>query len=70
MPVFKSITHLPPFLGVLLGLGVLWIYTELLYDNKKQIPEASNARITDVLGRIDLTTILFFMVILMAVLAL
>lgn len=67
VPIFKSFTHLPPFLGVLLGLGVLWVYTELLYHNKKQIPEESKARISMVLGRIDLTTILFFLGILMAV---
>jgi Na+/H+ antiporter NhaD/arsenite permease-like protein len=67
VPIFKSITHLPPFIGVLLGLGVLWIYTEILYQKKKQIPEHSKARISVVLGRIDIVTILFFLGILMAV---
>lgn len=70
VPVFKSITHLPPFIGVLLGLSILWIYTELMYHKKSQIPESSKARITNVLSRIDLTTILFFLGILMAVAAL
>ena len=70
VPIFKSITHLPPFVGVLLGLGVLWVYTEILYHNKKHIPESSKARISAVIGRIDLTTILFFLGILMAVSAL
>jgi Na+/H+ antiporter NhaD/arsenite permease-like protein len=70
VPIFKSITHLPPFIGVLLGLSVLWIYTEILYQNKKQIPEHSKARISVVLGRIDIATILFFLGILMAVAAL
>lgn len=70
VPIFKSITHLPPFLGILLGLGALWIYTEMMYGNKKNIPESSKARISVVLGRIDFTTILFFLGILMAVAAL
>ncbi len=70
VPVFKSITHLPPFIGVLFGLSILWVYTELMYHRKKQIPETSKARISNVLGRIDLTTILFFLGILMAVAAL
>ena len=70
VPVFKSITHLPPFIGVLLGLGVLWIYTEILYHRKKHVPETSKARISVVLSRVDFTTILFFLGILMAVSAL
>ena len=67
VPIFKSITHLPPFLGVLLGLGALWIYTEKMYGRKKNVPESSKARISVILGRIDFTTILFFLGILMAV---
>lgn len=70
VPIFKSITHLPPFIGVLLGLGVLWFYTEFLYHNKKHIPESSKARISVILTRVDFTTILFFLGILMAVSAL
>ena len=70
VPVFKAITHLPPFIGVLFGLGVLWVYTELLYHRKKDVPESAKARITRVLGRIDFSTILFFLGILMAVSAL
>ena len=70
VPVFKSITHLPPFIGVLFGLSLLWIYTEILYHKKKHVPEHSKARISVVLGRIDISTILFFLGILMAVAAL
>jgi len=69
VPVFKSITHLPPFLGVLLGLSVLWFYTEIIY-RRKRIPEKEKARISVILGRIDMSTILFFLGILMAVSAL
>ena len=70
VPIFKSITHLPPFIGVLLGLSVLWIYTELMYHRKKHIAEASKVNIGKVLSRVDFTTILFFLGILMAVSAL
>ena len=70
VPVFKAITHLPPFIGVLFGLSLLWIYTEILYHKKKHVPEHSKARISVVLGRIDISTILFFLGILMSVAAL
>lgn len=70
VPVFKSITHLPPFIGVLLGLSILWIYTELMYHSKKHIAETSKVSIGQVLARVDFTTILFFLGILMAVSAL
>lgn len=67
VPIFKSITHLPPFIGILFGLGILWVYTELLYHRKHHIEESRKARITHILSRIDTSTILFFMGILMAV---
>lgn len=67
VPIFKSITHLPPFIGVLLGLGLLWVYTEILYHRKKDVPESAKARVANVLGRIDFSTILFFLGILMSV---
>lgn len=67
VPIFKSITHLPPFIGILLGLSVLWIYTEILYKKKNQVEESRKARITQILSRIDTSTILFFLGILMSV---
>ncbi len=67
VPIFKSITHLPPFLGVLFGLSVMWVYTELMYHRKKHVEEHHKARIAHVLSRIDISTILFFLGILMAV---
>ncbi len=70
VPIFKSITHLPPFVGVLLGLGVIWVYTEVMYQNKRNVEEHMKHRITRVLSHIDLSTILFFLGILMAVAAL
>lgn len=70
VPVFKSITHLPPFVGVLFGLGVLWVYTEVMYHRKRNVEEHHKHRITKVLSHIDLSTILFFLGILLAVAAL
>jgi Na+/H+ antiporter NhaD/arsenite permease-like protein len=67
VPIFKTITHLPPFIGILFGLSVLWIYTEILYHKKKDVDESRKARISHILTRIDTTTILFFLGILMAV---
>ena len=71
VPIFKAITHLPPYLGVSLGLGVLWVYTEIMYHEKgDSIKEEKKARIQKVVKRIDMTTNLFFIGILMAVNAL
>ncbi|MBN2788463.1 MAG: sodium:proton antiporter NhaD [Paludibacteraceae bacterium] len=67
VPIFKGITHLPPFIGILFGLSIIWIYTEIMYHRKKDVAESSKARISSVLSRIDTTTILFFLGILMAV---
>lgn len=66
VPVFKSVTHLPPFIGILLSLGVLWIYTEIFY-NRKKVEKNKENRLSRVIKRIDMSTILFFFGILMAV---
>jgi Na+/H+ antiporter NhaD/arsenite permease-like protein len=70
VPIFKTITHLPPFVGILLVLGILWTVTEVFYSklpdtnvNKK----GTMKRVTNMLTRIDMSTILFFLGILMAV---
>lgn len=65
VPVFKSITNLPPFTGIMIALGVLWIYLEVLYNRKPNIPNPY--RIPTILSKIDLSTILFFLGILLAV---
>lgn len=70
IPIFKAITGLPPFIGVMLALGAIWIFMEILYDRRTDIPRAQQHRIGDVFARIDLSTILFFLGILMAVSAL
>ena len=66
VPIFKTITHLPPYLGMLFGLGVLWVTTEIVsrkYEKDgHKLPTAVST-----LEHIDVPTILFFLGILMAV---
>ena len=73
VPIFKTITHLPPFVGILLVLGVLWTVTEIFYIRIHQENEdtsdnrGTQKRVSKMLSRIDMDTILFFLGILMAV---
>lgn len=69
VPIFKSITHLPPFVGILLVLGLVWTTTEIFYSKFRGVDEKSGMqkRVTNILSRIDIATILFFLGILMAV---
>jgi len=68
IPIFKSLTGLPPYVGMMLVLGVLWILTEWAYDKKKRGMEEENKhRVSKVLKNIDMSTILFFLGILMSV---
>ena len=69
VPVFKALTGLPPFVGILLVLGVLWTATELFYRNlhRSTDAEGTQKRVTKLLKRVDMSTILFFLGILMAV---
>ena len=66
VPVFKTITHLPPYLGMLFGLAILWVTTEIIsrkYEKEgHKLPTAVST-----LEHIDTPTILFFLGILMAV---
>ena len=70
VPVFKSLTSLPPFMGIMLALGIMWVYTELLYRKKVDIAERDKHRVTKVIRHIDIPTILFFLGILLSVAAL
>jgi Na+/H+ antiporter NhaD/arsenite permease-like protein len=68
VPIFRGLTNLPPFMGILLVLGVLWTVTEIFHRSLHKEEEDTMAkRVTDLLSRIDLSTILFFLGILMAV---
>ncbi|NLD94703.1 MAG: sodium:proton antiporter [Fibrobacter sp.] len=66
VPFFKSITHLPPFMGILLGLGVLWLYTEIIHAEKHE-EERELYSVTTALRRIDMGSVLFFLGILTCV---
>ena len=68
VPIFKTLTHLPPFMGILLVLGVLWTVTEVFHRQLEQNEDDTMAkRVSDLLSKIDLSTIMFFLGILMAV---
>jgi len=66
VPIFKSITHLPPFLGILFGLGILWLVGELLHRSKEE-GEKQHLTLVNALMRIDMSSIVFFIGILLAV---
>ena len=70
VPVFKGITHLPPYMGMMVSLGVMWVLTEIIYDRKRGIEESIKCRVSKVVKHIDMPTILFFLGILMSVAAL
>ncbi len=69
VPVFKTVTHLPPYMGMLFGLGVVWVTTELLHKNKS-VEDKRKLTIIGILRRVDVPTIFFFLGILSAVAAL
>ena len=66
VPIFKTLTHLPPFMGILLVLGILWTTTEIFHYNTSE-DDTMAKRVSDIMTKIDLSTIMFFLGILMAV---
>jgi Na+/H+ antiporter NhaD/arsenite permease-like protein len=66
VPAFKTITHLPPFLGILFGLGVLWLVGDLIHRHKSD-EDKEHLSLVSALTRIDMSSILFFVGILLAV---
>ncbi len=66
VPIFKILTHLPPYMGMLISLGALWITTEIIHKNKSE-KIRSKVSIIGVLKKIDMATIFFFLGILLAV---
>lgn len=69
VPIFKAITHLPPYMGILISLSILWVITEIVV-NRYKLDKKMEGRISQVVRRIDMSTILFFLGILLAVQAL
>lgn len=68
VPVFKTLTHLPPYMGMLLSLGVIWIVTEIMHRHKS-LEDRRQLTVIGVLRKVDVPTIFFFMGILTAVAA-
>ena len=66
VPAFKAITHLPPFMGILFGLSILWVVGELLHRNKTP-DERKPLTLASALKQIDMASIVFFIGILLAV---
>ncbi|MBK7614078.1 MAG: sodium:proton antiporter NhaD [Burkholderiales bacterium] len=66
VPAFKTLTHLPPFMGILLGLGVLWLVGDLLHRHKDE-EDKQRLTLTHALSKIDMASLLFFVGILLAV---
>lgn len=69
VPIFKTLTHLPPFMGMLLALGLMWVITTLIHKEKETVL-AEKYSVTHALQKVDTPSILFFLGILLAVSAL
>jgi Na+/H+ antiporter NhaD/arsenite permease-like protein len=69
VPVFKAITHLPPYMGMLFSLGMMWVLTEIMHS-KKDTDEKGVLSVNHALRKIDTPSILFFFGILMSIAAL
>jgi len=65
VPVFKAYTHLPPFMGIMFGLAILWMYTE--YVHTRSMEDTGQYQVTAILRKVDHSSILFFLGILIAV---
>lgn len=66
VPVFKTITHLPPYMGILFGLGLMWIITEFIHSDKDE-EEKGSLSVNYALRKIDTPSILFFLGILLSI---
>ena len=66
VPIFKTTTHLPPYMGMLLGLGVIWAVTELMHKHKPE-DDKRHLSVISVLSKVDVPTVFFFLGILTAV---
>jgi Na+/H+ antiporter NhaD/arsenite permease-like protein len=69
VPAFKAVTHLPPFMGILFGLGLLWLVGEVVHRDKAP-EERHPLSLVAALTRIDMSSVVFFIGILLAVAAL
>jgi len=66
VPIFKTVTHLPPFMGILFGLGILWLVGDLIHRDKED-DDKIHLTLAHALMKIDMSSIVFFIGILLAV---
>jgi Na+/H+ antiporter NhaD/arsenite permease-like protein len=66
VPIFKTITHLPPFMGILFGLGLMWVITELIHHGKDEA-DKSRLSVVHALRKADVPSVLFFLGILISI---
>jgi len=66
VPVFKTVTHLPPFMGVMFGLGILWLVGDILHRHKPE-EEKQLFTLAHALSKIDMSSLIFFVGILLSV---
>ena len=66
VPVYKTATHLPPFMGVMFGLGLMWAVTEIIHK-RKSIQAKSKLSVSAVIRKVDTPSVMFFLGILLAV---
>ncbi|HQN65704.1 MAG TPA: sodium:proton antiporter NhaD [Methylophilus sp.] len=66
VPIFKTVTHLPPFMGILFALGIIWLLSELIHRNKND-DDKQHLSLASALQRIDMASLVFFIGILLAV---
>lgn len=66
VPIFKTLTHLPPFMGILFALGIIWLLSELIHRNKDD-EDKQHLTLAAALQRIDMASLVFFIGILLAV---
>lgn len=69
VPVFKTITQLPPYMGILFGLGLMWLITEMIHSDKDEA-EKGQLSVNHALRKIDTPSVLFFLGILLSIAAL
>ena len=66
VPVFKTVTHLPPYMGILFGLGLMWIITEIIHSGKDE-EEKGQLSVNHALRKVDVPSVLFFLGILLSI---
>lgn len=67
VPIFKNATHLPPFVGIFLGLGIMWVVTEIIHLRHQNYEERKHLVVSNILKKIDVSSALFFLGILFSV---